>query len=91
MKNKQFVIARYWNDDTNQLCIYAYGTQVQYGDEDHAEHFLNYVKEQKPEFADQYQIFWLNTDRDDLETSEEIREKLEKEYLTSHKEDINHG
>jgi hypothetical protein len=80
MKNKYYFVARYWNDDDNQLNTYTFGSQLQYGTEENAEGFLKYVKEQCPD-KDGWQIFWVNTDRDERETPEEIRERLKEEYI----------
>lgn len=61
MKNN-YIVAAYWNDKDNHLGAYTYGSAVQYGDEENAEHFLDYVKRQSPDR--EWQIFWINTDRD---------------------------
>lgn len=67
LENKNYVIACYSYDDDhqykNRVNCYIYGSQIQYGDEGDAERFLEYVKKQRSD--EDWQIFWLNTDRDD--------------------------
>jgi len=51
MKNKEdfnYVIARQW--ESGALNCYAYHTQVKFGNQEDAEYFLNYVKEQEPNY-----------------------------------------
>lgn len=62
MKSKHYIVARYWNDDSNLLCTYAFGTQVQYGNEAQAQNFLEYVKSESSH--EDWRIIWIQTDRD---------------------------
>jgi hypothetical protein len=58
-----FVIARFWEDNRNSLCVYRiFNNDVHYGDEEYAENLLKIVSEKNKD--DKYEIFWLNTDRD---------------------------
>ena len=59
-----YFVGRYNSDDSNTLNVYAFGTQLQYGDEKQADNFLQYVKEQAPD--KDWQIFWVVTDRDEV-------------------------
>lgn len=59
-----YFVGRYNRDDSNTLDVYAFGTQLQYGDEKLADNFLQYVKEQAPD--KDWQIFWVVTDRDEV-------------------------
>lgn len=57
-KEFNFVIARPWEDDEPEnLCIYAYGCEVQRGTMKEARDMLKYVRSQKDDDSDQYEIY----------------------------------
>lgn len=65
-KSKEFdyVIARPWEDeDPDHLCIYAYGGEVQRGTLADARSMLKYVRGQKDDDSDQYQIYRVTFDK----------------------------
>lgn len=54
-----FVVARPWKkDDPDNLCIYAFGGEVQRGTLEDARGFLEYV--QSREQSEQYKIYRVN-------------------------------
>jgi|AntAceMinimDraft_16_1070373.scaffolds.fasta_scaffold80439_3 hypothetical protein len=48
MPKEQFnyCIARYWNGVDGSLCVYTYGNEIHYGDQEDAESLLEYVNRQ---------------------------------------------
>ena len=82
MKFENYIIAHYTYDEEhkyrNRLSCYTYGNEVQYGSEQHAEKFLEYVKSQRPDYD--WQIIWIDVERSNIETREEILERLKKEW-----------
>jgi hypothetical protein len=72
LKGKYYFIARYWNDVDNQL---KYFEATKYGDEKDAEKDLK--RALKNSDHNDWQIFWIKTDRDDRKTPESIRADIE--------------
>lgn len=71
------MIARYWNDADNQLECDSSWDQIKYGDNRDAEKALKkLIKKSKHK---DWQIFWINTDRDDRKTPVSVREYIETE------------
>lgn len=65
LKGRHYFVARYWNDGDNQLEFdnpYLRIKAMRYGDEHDAEKALKKLIK-KSEHKD-WQIFWINTDRD---------------------------
>lgn len=79
---RNFIVGyyKYGEQDPIRNCIqcYNYGNQVKYGVEDRAEEFLKFVKSEEPD--KDWQIFWIDADRDNMESPEEIRERLKEEW-----------
>jgi hypothetical protein len=44
-----FVIAKYWNTESNRLCVYCWGTQIQYGTKKEAERMAKWISEKTGE------------------------------------------
>lgn len=66
LKGQHYFIARYWNDEDNQLEFddpYVWIKKMRYGDEKNAERDLKRVL--KNSYDKGWQIFWINTDRDE--------------------------
>jgi len=61
-KRFSFVIGRPWEDsDPNNLCIYVFhNSEIQYGTDKDAEGLLQYVRRQKIDDGDLYQIYRVN-------------------------------
>ena len=65
LEGRYYFIARYWNDVDNQLEYYSgWDDQIGYGVENDAEKDLEYALKNS-DYKD-WQIFWINTDRDIL-------------------------
>ena len=77
MNKRHFFVAHYWNDDDNRLGAYTYHNEIQYGTEADALNFLKYVQRPENGGDHDWQIFWINTDRDDRKTPESIRAYIE--------------
>lgn len=78
LEGRHYFIARYWNDVDNQLEFfqaYSGDGRTRYGDEKDAEKDLKYAL--KNSDHTDWQIFWINTDRDDRRTPESIRAYIE--------------
>jgi hypothetical protein len=78
LKGRYYFIARYWNDEDNQLEFddpYVRIKSMRYGDEKDAEKYLKSVLENSDD--KDWQIFWINTDRDDRKTPDSIRADIE--------------
>lgn len=61
-KKSHYVIARQWDQskpitEGQNLCIYAYGREIQYGDRASAEGMLDYVRAMEPAEAKEYGIY----------------------------------
>lgn len=57
----KYVVARPWDDnEPDNLCIYAYCTEVQKGTMEDAESFLAHVKARQPDYAEKYAIYKVN-------------------------------
>jgi hypothetical protein len=98
-KNPKFnyVVAKPWNENSNSLCCYTYGTTVQYGDDDNAEFFKEYVEKETKEKYFVYKIVrsdeleriqkaleWIagyNSELFTEKTAWEMREKAEKALI----------
>jgi hypothetical protein len=52
-----YVIARKWFDNTNQLCCYSYHNTVFYGTMKDAQDTLEFIKGRADEKADEYLIY----------------------------------
>jgi hypothetical protein len=52
-----YVIARKWFDETNQLCCYSYHNTVFYGNMQDAQNMLEFIKGRADEKADEYLIY----------------------------------
>ena len=66
LKGQYYFIARYWNDVDNQLEFgnpYLWIKTMRYGDEHDAEKDLKRLLKNSDD--KDWQIFWINTDRDD--------------------------
>lgn len=55
-----YVIARKWFDDSNQLNCYTYHNTVFYGDLKDAQNTLEFIKDRADEHQDEYQIYKLS-------------------------------
>jgi hypothetical protein len=75
LEGRHYFIARYWNDVDNQLEFDSGWDQIEYGDDNDAEKALKKLIK-KSEHKD-WQIFWINTDRDDRRTPDSIRADIE--------------
>jgi hypothetical protein len=78
LEGRHYFIARYWNDVDNQLEFdepYARIKSMRYGDEKDAEKHLKSVLENWDD--KDWQIFWINTDRDERKTPESVRADIE--------------
>lgn len=54
-----FVVAHPWEkDDPDNLCIYAFGSEVQHGTLEDAQEFLDYVRSKSG--TEQYKIYRVN-------------------------------
>ena len=62
LKGRHYIVARYWNDVDNQLEYDSGWDQIEYGDDEDAERDLKRVL--KNSYDKDWQIFWINTDRD---------------------------
>lgn len=71
LKGRHYFIARYWNDVDNQLEYDSGWDQIEYGDDKDAEKALKKLIK-KSEHKD-WQIFWINTDRDWEKSLDDIR------------------
>ena len=60
MDEFNYVIARKWFDDGNQLCCYTYHNTVFYGTMEDAEDQLEFIKGRADEHADEYGIYKIN-------------------------------
>lgn len=60
MYNFNYVIARKWFDDSNQLCCYTYHNTVFYGDIKDARDTLELIKNRADEYKDDYEIYIVN-------------------------------
>ena len=57
MENRiNYVVARLWYENSNQLCVYAYGSEVHYGTIEDAENFKNFCEKNSKE---KYKIYKL--------------------------------
>jgi len=75
LEGRQYFISRYWNDVDNQLEFDSGWDQIEYGDDNDAEKALKKLIK-KSEHKD-WQIFWINTDRDGRRTPESVRADIE--------------
>jgi hypothetical protein len=59
MSNDKFnyVIARKWHDDSNELCCYAYNTTVFYGDSEDAISTRDFIRGRAEDHNDEYEIY----------------------------------
>lgn len=63
-----YAIGRYWEDDSDSVCIYARGAEIHYGTMEDAEWLLGYVRRHSdPEVRDEYKIFKLVELTDDAD------------------------
>jgi hypothetical protein len=60
MEEFNYVIARKWFDDSNQLNCYTYHNTVFYGDLKDAQNTLEFIKGRADEHQDEYQIYKLS-------------------------------
>ena len=60
MEEFNYVIARKWFDDSNQLSCYTYHNTVFYGDLKDAQNTLEFIKGRADEHQDEYQIYKLS-------------------------------
>lgn len=59
--NFNYVIARRWFDDSNQLNCYTFHSTIFYGDMEDANNTLEFIKDRADEDkADQYQIYKID-------------------------------
>jgi hypothetical protein len=76
LEGRHYFIARYWNDADNQLEVFPeYKKQIKYGTEKSAD--VELTKIIKKSKNDCWQIFWINTDRDERKTPESVRADIE--------------
>lgn len=78
LEGRYYFIARYWNDVDNQLEFddpYTRIGKMRYGDEQDAEKYLKIVLKKSDD--KDWQIFWINTDRDDRRTPQSVRANIE--------------
>ena len=78
LEGQHYFIARYWNNVDNQLTYYEDWRnfiRFRYGNKQKAEKELKTIK--KKTQRDDWQIFWINTDRDDRRTPESVRVYIE--------------
>jgi hypothetical protein len=63
-KEFDYVIAHPWHEDEpDNLCIYAYGSEVQRGTMKDAKQLLKYVRSQKDDDSDQYAIYRITYEK----------------------------
>lgn len=60
MEEFNYVIARKWFNDSNQLNCYTYHNTVFYGDLKDAQNTLEFIKGRADEHQDEYQIYKLS-------------------------------
>jgi hypothetical protein len=61
MDKFNYVIARKWHDDSNQLCCYSFHVEVFYGDIEDARNTLEFIKGRADEVEkEQYRIHKIN-------------------------------
>jgi len=61
MDKFNYVIARKWNDDSNELCYYRYLSDIFYGDIEDAKNTLEFIKGRADDDKkQQYQIHKIN-------------------------------
>ena len=61
MDKFNYVIARKWYDDSNQLCCYSFNVEVFYGDIEDAKKTLEFIKGRADEGEkEHYQIHKIN-------------------------------
>jgi hypothetical protein len=61
MDKFNYVIARKWQDDSNQLCCYSFHVEVFYGDIEDARNTLEFIKGRADEFEkEHYRIHKIN-------------------------------
>jgi hypothetical protein len=61
MENKfNYVIARKWFDDSNQLCCYVFHNTVFYGDLEDAKSTRNFIRERAEDHNDEYEIYKID-------------------------------
>ena len=62
MENNKFnyVIARKWFDDSNQLCCYTYHNTVFYGDMKDAIDTRNFIRGRADDHNDEYDVYIIN-------------------------------
>jgi hypothetical protein len=53
-----FVIARRWEEEPDRLCVYAYHTEVHYGDDEYAQALLKHINYKSPNQI--YKIYKIN-------------------------------
>jgi hypothetical protein len=58
--NFNYVIARRWFDDSNQLNCYTYHNTVFYGDMEDAKNTLEFIRGRVDEKSDEYQIYKID-------------------------------
>lgn len=59
-----YVVARLWyEDEPDNLCIYAYGSEVHRGTIKDAQSFLDYVKRGNKDEAKEYSIYKVNFEK----------------------------
>jgi hypothetical protein len=80
LEGRHYFIARYWNDEDNQLEYEKrWNEPIKYGSEKDAEKDLKHAI--KISDYEDWQIFWINTDRDYQKSLDdlraEVREKME--------------
>jgi hypothetical protein len=64
MENSKFnyVIARKWFDDSNQLNCYTYHNTVFYGNLEDAKDQRDFIRGRADEYADEFEIYKINDD-----------------------------
>jgi hypothetical protein len=62
MKKYNYVIARYWSDDSDSLCVYAYGSEVHYGTKQDAESFARVITK-RANNGETYKPFYIDAER----------------------------
>jgi hypothetical protein len=62
MDNFNYVIARMWFKDSNQLNCYTYHNTVFYGDMAEAKRMLEFIKGRAGENADEYEIYKISNE-----------------------------
>lgn len=60
MDKFNYVIARRWFDDSNQLSCYSYGATVFYGNMEDAMGALDFIRGKADEHGDDYEIYKIS-------------------------------